>query len=621
MRRFRTLRVQLLLSHLVLVVLMALVMASAVSSFFSLGHSIDSVLKGTFGSVVACQHMNDVLERKHQAVTLALTGQTDLAAVEFKQGTGDLTAAFMEIESNADAEDASQIAELQASVIRYQSELSRVFKEADKLSVPELQAVYRDRIRPLARQVQSIVQSIQLKDQAAIQQANDKAKAESQQAATRSLIQTFVALVLAILLALRMIRVALTPLEHLAKKAEAIGSGDLDQRIEVRRSDEIGSLAQAFNGMAESLSQVRAQEVRRLRRAELMSDAALDSLYDPVIVSDAQGRLVYLNRAAQGLFGPTPAVPRMPIVEHIGDRRIVRAIQNAITQDRVSASEDPTTHIPLTVEGADRTYRLRATPMKDGAGQLLGSVTVLEDITHLRELDRMKTEFIGVASHELRTPVTSMLLSVQLLEEGAAGKLTDAQKEIISAQREDVERLDHLMRELLDISRLEAGTATPRFELVSPADLLNAANRSSAAQASQKGVKLFVEKVPDLPLVRADKSQIGRVLTNLVANAIRHTETGGRVSLRATGDANQVTFAVEDTGSGIPKEYQEHIFERFVQVPGATGGGAGLGLSISRTIVQAHGGEMWVESELGKGSTFSFSLRPDQHAIDVEGMH
>ena len=256
--------------------------------------------------------------------------------------------------------------------------------------------------------------------------------------------------------------------------------------------------------------------------------------------------------------------------------------------------------------------------MKDDQERLLGSVTVLEDITHLRELDRMKTEFIGVASHELRTPVTSMLLSVQLLEEGAAGALTPAQREIVEAQRNDVERLDHLMRELLDLSRLEAGSAPPRFELVKPMDLLTSALQSTKAQAGQKGVGLTVERSRDLPLVRADKSQIGRVLVNLVTNAIRHTEPGGTIKLRASDGGNQVTLSVEDTGSGIPKEYQENIFRRFVQVPGATGGGAGLGLSISRTIVQAHGGNLWVESELGKGSTFSFTLLTDQSAIDKE---
>ncbi|HWA83717.1 MAG TPA: ATP-binding protein, partial [Fimbriimonadaceae bacterium] len=426
------------------------------------------------------------------------------------------------------------------------------------------------------------------------------------------------ALLVAVLLALRLTRRALGPLEEVARQAEAIGKGDLEHRIHVRRSDEIGSLAQAFNSMADSLAEVRARESRRLKRAELMSDAALDSLYDPVVVSDAQGRLVYLNRAAQGLFGPTPATPRLPIVEHIGDRRIVRAIQNAITEDRVSAGEDPTTLIPLKVEGADRTYRLRATPMKDSQGQLLGSVTVLEDITHMRQLDRMKTEFIGVASHELRTPVTSMLLSVQLLEEGAAGPLTPTQREIVQAQKNDVERLDHLMRELLDMSRLEAGSAPPRFELVKPEDILKSAYHATQKYAADKGVNLAIDKNPHLQQVRADRSQIERVLVNLITNAIRHTDAKGRVVLRASGEGDQVTFSVEDTGSGIPKEFMENIFERFVQVPGATGGGAGLGLSISRTIVQAHGGKMWVESELGKGSTFSFTLRADQHVIDNE---
>jgi signal transduction histidine kinase len=211
-----------------------------------------------------------------------------------------------------------------------------------------------------------------------------------------------------------------------------------------------------------------------------------------------------------------------------------------------------------------------------------------------------------------------MLLSVELLQEGAAGDLTPAQREIVEAQKQDVERLDHLMRELLDISRLEAGSAPPRFELVKPEDLLKSAFQSTKAQAAQKGISLEIAKVPDLQPVRADKSQIGRVLVNLITNAIRHTEPGGKVILRASASGDQVTFAVEDTGSGIPKEYQENIFERFVQVPGATGGGAGLGLSISRTIVQAHGGKMWVESEPAKGSTFSFTLDTEKHTVGNE---
>lgn len=618
MRRFRTLRVQLLLSHLVLVVIMAAVITGAVSGFFSLSHSIEQVLKGTFTSELACEHLSDVLDHQHRSLTLLLTGELPLARAEYRTNSGELSTAYLDLLKASSTATDQQIHDLGLGIQDYQTVVARMFLRPSALKPEDYREIYRHQIWPMLEDLQLRVKSIQRVDQTAIQAANDQAQRESQQAATRSIWQTGIALVVAIMLALRLTRTALTPLEEVARQAEAIGKGDLDHRIQIRRSDEIGALAEAFNGMADSLAEVRARESRRLKRAELMSDAALDSLYDPVVVSDAQGRLVYLNRAAQGLFGPTPATPRMPIVQHIGDRRIVRAIQNAITEDRVSAGEDPTTLIPLKVEGADRTYRLRATPMKDVQGQLLGSVTVLEDITHLRELDRMKTEFIGVASHELRTPVTSMLLSVQLLEEGAAGPLTPTQREIVEAQKNDVERLDHLMRELLDMSRLEAGSAPPRFELVKPEDILKSAYRTTHNNAEQKGVALAVQKTPHLQQVRADRSQIERVLVNLITNAIRHTEPGGHVTLRASEEGDQVTFSVEDTGSGIPKEFLENIFERFVQVPGATGGGAGLGLSISRTIVQAHGGKMWVESELGKGSTFSFTLRTDQRVIDNE---
>lgn len=619
MRRFRTLRVQLLLSHLVLVVLMGLVMASAVSSFFSLGRSIDRVLEGTFTSVLASERMKEALQRQQQALAALLSGQPEQARVDYSRAWRSYADAYKDLALASPSEGAAPIEELRAASDRYNASVTTLFDEVPRLSQDQVRDRYLRSIRPSITGILVRTDTIQRANQQAIREANARAKDESQRAAAGSLIQMGVALALAILLALRMIHVALKPLEKVAGQAEAIGKGDLGRRITVRRQDEIGALADAFNSMAASLSEMREREARRLKRAEQMSDAALEHLYDPVIVTDAQGRLVYLNHAAEGLFGPTPATPRMPIVEHIGDRRIVRAIHNAIQEDRVSAGEDPTTLIPLNVAGAERFYRLRATPMKDAQSQLLGSVTVLEDITHMRELDRMKTEFIGVASHELRTPVTSMLLGVQLLEEGAADPLTPSQREIVATLREDLERLDRLMRELLDMSRLEAGTAPPRFELVQPADLLKGALQAGKAQAGQKGITLEMQVEQGLPRVRADRSQMGRVLTNLVTNAIRHTDPGGRILLTASASGDQVTFGVEDNGSGIPKDYLEHIFERFVQVPGATGGGAGLGLSISKTIVQAHGGNMWVRSDLGKGSTFSFTLRCDAQPATQEG--
>ncbi|MDQ2731464.1 MAG: cell wall metabolism sensor histidine kinase WalK, partial [Armatimonadota bacterium] len=387
----------------------------------------------------------------------------------------------------------------------------------------------------------------------------------------------------------------------------AIGAGQLNQRIELNRSDEIGTLANSFNGMAEKLRAARRLEEERLHRAERMSDAALEHLYDPVIVTDAQGRVVHLNRAAEGLFGPAELCAGQPVAQAIHDKHITQAVERAIHHERVSAAEDEAGFVPLQLGDAHRVYRLRASPMHDDDASLLGAVTVLEDVTHLHELDRLKTEFIGVASHELKTPVTSLLLSVQLLEEGAVGSLTTGQREVVAAQKEDLERLERMMRDLLDITRLEAGVIPPHFEIVPVPELVQNAIAAVASQAEAKGLRLESEAPDGISEVYADAAQVTRVLVNLLNNAVRHTSEG-LVRVGAQERDGDVLFTVRDTGVGMSAEYLPRIFERFVQVPGATGGGAGLGLSIAQTIIKAHGSEITVESAQGEGSAFSFSL-------------
>jgi NtrC-family two-component system sensor histidine kinase KinB len=361
--------------------------------------------------------------------------------------------------------------------------------------------------------------------------------------------------------------------------------------------------------MAEKLGESWREEERRLHRAESMSDAALENLYDPVIVTDAAGSVVFWNRAAAGLFGPLTQAEGRPIAAAILDARIAEAVERAIHQEHVSAAEGEAGFVSITSGETQRTYRLRATPMRDNTG-LIGAVAVLEDITHLRELDRLKTEFIGVASHELRTPVTSLLLSVELMQQEAVGALNKSQKEIVAAQREDLERLERMMRDLLELTRLESGVTPPRFELIDPATIISSSADAVRPQAEEKGVELNIESSENLPGFRADAAQIGRVLINLLNNAIRHTPAGGRVTLSAqvSADSGKLLFKVCDTGAGIPEAYKDRIFERFVQVPGATGGGSGLGLSIARNIVKAHQGEISVESSPGEGSMFIVTL-------------
>ena len=205
----------------------------------------------------------------------------------------------------------------------------------------------------------------------------------------------------------------------------------------------------------------------------------------------------------------------------------------------------------------------------DAEGRLLGAVMLLEDITHLREIDQMKSDFIVTASHELRTPLTSVQMAVHLLLEGAAGELTNKQQELLEVCRADCERLERLMRDLLDISKLESGESAPQLMPSRAANLINAAAGELRPQVEAKGLKLLVDAAPDLPTVLADRAQIERVIANLVNNAIRHTSRGGEITIKAGARDAGVAVSVTDTGRGIPAEYLPRIFDKFVQVPNA----------------------------------------------------
>lgn len=605
----RNIRLQLLFSHLILVSLLVAVMTGAIANFIHLGRSIDRILRDNYQSVVAAQNMKETLERQDSAATFFLAGQRVRARAQYQANWPLFEAAYQTEAHNITEPGEQQLADdIRVRFTAYRRALEKLLYAEHPMATDTARDYYFQKLEPAFQLLKQRAQDVLELNQDAIVRASDRARLEARRASVTGLVVAAAASLMSLFFALRMIRSTLAPLRSLARQAEQIGSGHLNQRIALHRTDEIGALAEAFSTMAHKLRAARQFEEQRLHRAERMSDAALANLYDPVIVTDAGARVVHLNRAAEGLFGPEQLSTGRPVSLVAREARIAEAVDRAIHQEHVSAAEGEAGFVALPFADARRTYRLRATPMRDAEGELLGAVAVLEDVTHLRELDRLKSEFIGVASHELRTPVTSLLLSVQLLDEGAAGELNPSQKQVVQAQKEDLLRLERMMRELLDITRLEAGVTPPRFEIVPIGDLVHSALDAIVSQAAAKEVTL-TEAIPtQLPAVRADRGQIGQVLLNLLNNALQHTPSGGAIRVEACAMEGVVACSVRDTGTGIPREYLGRIFERFVQVPGATRGGAGLGLSIAQTIVRAHGGELSAESEPGKGSVFTFTL-------------
>jgi NtrC-family two-component system sensor histidine kinase KinB len=246
---------------------------------------------------------------------------------------------------------------------------------------------------------------------------------------------------------------------------------------------------------------------------------------------------------------------------------------------------------------------------------VLGVVLLLQDVTRFKELESLKSEFVMTASHELRTPLTTIAMSVGLLGESAAQRLSERERELLEAAREETARLQALVSDLLDLSKLESGRMEMETVPVPPRLLMEKAEAAFRTQLAAKGIVFSWEAPENLPRAQADPTKITWVLTNLISNAMRYTEPGGHILLRAKASGEWIYLSVADDGAGIAREYQSRIFDKFVQVKGDTRGASGLGLAICKEIVKAHGGAIWVESAPGKGSTFTFTLK----AVRSEG--
>src|SRR6478735_8985259 len=252
--------------------------------------------------------------------------------------------------------------------------------------------------------------------------------------------------------------------------------------------------------MAGRIRELRRSDLGKLLVAQQTTEAAIDSLYDPVLVTDAAGLVTRINPAAERLFGARAELLGKPIGDVARDPRIAQAVVDVLRSQTPVASESAAAVLPWAVDGARRAFRIRS--------------TLLEDITHLSEISRLKSEFIAAASHELRTPLTSVQMGIYLLLEGTTGPLAERQQEILEVCREDTTRLDRLMRELLDLSKLESGAVTPVLAPFRPSTLISGAIEPLRLQVESRGIRLEVDAPPDLPAIAVDRSQIERVITN-----------------------------------------------------------------------------------------------------------
>jgi len=403
----------------------------------------------------------------------------------------------------------------------------------------------------------------------------------------------------------------LQPLSVLSEATRKIGEGNFDTRAHVRGNDELARLARDFNAMAARLAEYRKSSLGELLQAHLSMQAAIDSIPDPVAIFSVEGSLQNVNYAAETLLGlRTDSSSKDPLKSiHASTGAVIERVRSHVLSGKGAYSPrgfEDAVQLPTLL--GDRYFLPRGAPVYETRGVVVGATVILQDVTRLRRFEELKNDIVATVAHEFRTPLTSLRMAVHLCTEQVAGPLTDKQAELLHAAREDCDRLQGMVDDFLDLSRIESGRVEIYPLPSAVADLIKHSVEDCKAEADLKGVNLSASlSIPSVSVL-ADHDRIAHVFSNLIGNALRHTPKEGSITLDATLVDNSVRFAVTDTGSGIAKEYHERIFEKFYQVPESGPKGTGLGLYIAKEIVRAHGGEIGVESEPGKGSTFWFTL-------------
>lgn len=606
-----------------LMAIMTIAIAWSIWNLIVLSNASSEILKENYRSIIAAENMIDSIERQDSAVLIAIIGFPSEGKSQFSMHDMIFLKWLARAQDNITIKGEKEIVEaIYTDYSNFRDSYNSLFSQLtsqNELKLTETAPVYKESLLPVFLKVRSGCEQLRKLNEETMYSASQRTSFIAKKAIWSTGLVAFIIFTISIISGSILVERIVQPLRNFVNASRKIANGDYDVQIElpVAIASEIELLANEFNSMAKQLQHYHAMNFEKILEEKNKIEAVLASIEDGLVVLAKDLSVAGINLSARNILGVEFTDSLQKSYNQILPAKICKLIdeKNSLSQSAVGkgpanqATDDKDKNI-VTIHKGEKTrhylFSLTLIPSKKEINP--GYVILFKDITALREIEKLKDEFIAAASHELKTPLTSIKMSLALLSENCSQKFSEKDKELLSIAEEEISRLKALVDDLLDLSKIEAGKIELDFAAVGIGPIVSHAVKVFNSQLGKKSASIQIKLPADLKHVRADSNKITWVLTNLISNALRYIPEQGSIIISAANSHNFVTVSVKDNGPGIPLEFQTKIFQKFVRVDEKESGGTGLGLAICKEIIRAHGGTIWLESTPGKGSCFNFTI-------------
>lgn len=605
---FKTLREKILFVYMICITLILLVGVVGSVNLYRIRNFIEGVMTINYQSVRSLNEVLQELEQYDKSLLLYIykDGEEQIKLLEKKEE--NISKYFATLEEVIREEEGRRLLN-QILIKSNEMIISRIklieIKEIEGMGTAE--KYYEQAMYPKKIQLQDSITALRDQKEEDMFLGKDTTIQRAETYTIQLILICFIAIACGLILAVFLTKGFTRPIHEFIKKVRAVREGDLYQQIHMEALDEIGTLAEEFNFMTERLQGYEKSNITKILTEQNKSIAIVKGIQDPLIVTDLDNKIMLLNQTAEKLFHiqEKEAIGKH-FLEVTKSKEIFTFLEKVIKNNGIMGENC------ISIPQRQRVYYFQVgiTPIMNAEQNVQGFVTLLHDITEHKQIDLLKSEFVATVSHEFRTPLTSLMMGVELLEDDTTGTLNQRQLRIIQAIREESEQLFQLIKGLLDFSKLEAGKMQYYYGYHSLGAMVKTALHPLIDRMNAKEIRLY-NRIHDLNMeLYVDFEKTVSVLTNLLSNAFKFTDTGGSIELLSWEMNTELHIAIKDSGIGIALENQNKVFERFIQIrpEEAQEKGTGLGLAIAKEIVEAQGGRIWVQSKLGAGSTFTFTI-------------